>query len=130
MLTKTKDLMEAGMISLIAIFSPIQSALITVVVLIAIDMLTGILAARKKGEPVTSAGLRRTISKIFIYEVAVMIAFITEKYLAPDLLPIVKMASTMVAVVELKSVYENLNVLSGNELLRTLIDKIGSSNQS
>ena len=126
---KLKELIQAGIISMFAIFAPIQSTLITVVVLIAIDLVTGLMASRKIGQPITSAALRRTITKIFVYEMAVMVAFITQKYMVPDLLPLVKMASTMIAVVELKSIYENLNTISGEELLKTLIDKLGSSNQ-
>ena len=126
---KLKELIEAGIISMFAIFAPIQSTLITVVALIAIDLVTGLMASRKQGQPITSAALRRTITKIFVYEMAVMVAFITQKYMVPDLLPLVKMASTMIAVVELKSIYENLNIISGEELLKSLIEKLGSSNQ-
>jgi len=129
MLPRIKELLEAGMISLFAIFAPIQSQLVTTVVLIAVDLVTGIMAARKRGEPISSSALRRTISKIFVYETAVMISYVTEHYMVPDLLPLVKMASTMIAVVELRSIYENLNSISGEQLLKTLIDKVGSSNQ-
>lgn len=120
---------EALILTIVSIFAPIQQLLITTAVLISIDLISGVVAAKKRKEPVTSAGLRRTISKLFIYELALMLAYITEKYLS-DALPFVKMVTTMVSVVELKSILENLNYISGQDLLKSLIDKLGSANQN
>lgn len=119
---------EAAIISVVAIFAPIQSLLITTGVLILVDLITGIWSSIKRGEPITSAGLRRTLTKLFVYEAALMVAFLVEHYMS-DILPFVKMSSAMVSIVELKSVYENLNNISGADLLKSLIDKLGSSNQ-
>ncbi len=118
---------EGFVIAILAIFAPIQSLLLTTGVMIFADLVTGIMAAKKQGQPITSAGLRRTLTKLFIYEVTLMLAFLTEHYMS-DFLPFVKMASAMISVVELKSIYENLNVVSGNDLLKSLISKLGSEN--
>ena len=118
---------EASILAGVAVFAPIQSLLTTSAVLILVDLITGIIAAMKQKEPITSAGLRRTVTKIFVYETAVMMAFLVEHYMS-DALPFVKMASTMIAIVELKSVYENLNTIGNNQLLKSLIDNLGSSN--
>lgn len=120
---------EAGVISLLAIFAPIHSLLLTTGVMIFADLFTGIIAAYKRGEKITSGGIRRTLTKMFVYEAALMLAFLAEHYMS-DILPFVKMASGMIALVELKSIYENLNSISGGELLKSLIDKLGSANQS
>lgn len=114
--------------SLAAIFAPIQSLIVTTAVMIVIDLVTGIWAAIKRKEPITSAGLRRTVSKILVYEVAIMLAYLAEHYMS-DAIPFVKMASAMVSVVELKSIYENLDGISGGDLLKSLVDKLGSKNQ-
>lgn len=119
---------EAVVLMLVAIFAPIQSLLITTGVMIFVDLVTGVWAAKKRGEIITSAGLRRTITKMLVYEATIMLAFLAEHYMS-DILPFVKMASAMVSVVELKSIYENLNSISGLDLLKSLIDKLGSSNQ-
>lgn len=126
-MNKTLKLIETGALMILAVFAPIQSLIITTVVLIVVDLVTGIYAAVKRSEAITSAGLRRTISKLFIYEVALMCAYLAEHYMQLDL-PIVKMASTMVSLVELKSIMENLNSISGVDLLKSLIEKLGSSN--
>lgn len=128
-MVRLKLLLEPLLISIISIFSPIQSTLVATAALILVDLVTGIMASRKKGEPITSAGLRRTVSKMFVYELAIMLAYVAETYMGGGLIPMMKMASTMVAIVELKSCYENLNVIGGNEILKSLIDKLGSTNQ-
>ena len=114
---------EATILSIVAIFAPIQHLISAVAFMITADLVTGVLAARKRGEKITSSGLRRTVVKFFIYELAIMFAFISEHYIS-NVLPIVKMASAMISTVELKSVYENLNCISGNELLTILIGKL------
>ena len=116
-------------ISIAAIFAPIQALLFTTGVMVFADLVTGVLAASKRGEPISSAGLRRSVSKILVYEAALMLAFLAERYMS-DILPFVKMAAALITVVELKSVYENLSVVSGNPALKVLVDKLGSANQN
>lgn len=116
------------MLSVLAIFAPIQALLLTTGVMVFADLVSGVLAARKRGEPISSAGLRRSISKILVYEAALMLAFLAEKYMS-DILPFVKMASAMITVVELKSVYENMSTLTSSPALKVLVDKLGSANQ-
>lgn len=120
--------LEALAIALLAIFAPIHHLLLSTGVMIFADLVTGVYAAYKRGEPITSSGLRRTVTKMFVYELSIVLAFIAEHYIS-DILPFVKMASAMIAVTELKSIYENLNSISGINLLKGLIDKLGSENQ-
>lgn len=115
-------------ISVAAIFAPIQGLLLATGSLVFIDLITGVIAAHKRGSPITSAGLRRTVTKILVYQTALMTAFLAEKYMS-DVLPFVKMASGVITLVELTSVLENLNSISGENLLKALIDKLGSKNQ-
>lgn len=118
---------EAFILSILAIFAPIKAMLITTGIMILADLITGVIAARRRNEEITSAGLRRSITKLVVYEAALMLAYLAEHYLS-DILPFVKMASALIAVVELKSIYENLNSASGMNLLKELIDKLGSKN--
>lgn len=112
---------------ILSVFAPIKGLIITTALMIAVDLLSGILAARKRGEAITSAGLRRTVSKLFVYEVSVCMSYLAEHYMT-TLLPFVKMSSTMIAIVEMKSIYENMNTISGNDIFQSLITKLGSAN--
>ncbi len=122
--------LQALAVSALAIFAPIQAALATVLALIVVDMITGVIAAHKRGEAITSAGLRRSVSKLVIYELTLSLCYIAEHYLIADAIPVMKLVSGMIGLVELTSVLENLNSISGTDLLKTIIQKLGSSNES
>jgi hypothetical protein len=124
-----KKYLEIIYISLLAVFAPIQATLITIAVLITADMVTGVIAAYKRGEKISSNGLRRTLSKILAYEVAIMAAFIAEKYIIGDVLPVSKLVATMACCVELKSLLENIDSISGNNAFELIVKKLGSSSQ-
>jgi len=121
---------EALIVGVWAIFAPIHAAIIVSGVFIIADMITGIMAARKRGEPISSSGLRRTVSKFFVYEIALLLAFLGQKYLLGDIFPACQVVSGMIGIVELKSIFENLNELSGQDLLKMVLEKLNSVNVS
>lgn len=112
----------------LAVFAPIKAMIVVALVLVAVDLITGIWAARKKGEKIVSAGLRRTVTKIFVYECAILTSFLVEKFMIDGLIPLSKLAAGIIAVVELKSVLENLDRIYGISLFKGLLDKLGSVN--
>lgn len=115
------------LIATVSVFLPVQGLLTTSAILIAVDLISGVVAAHKRKEPITSSGLRRTISKLFVYEIALILAFLAETYMMP-MIPVTKMVSSLVALTELKSIYENLDSITGGDLLKTIISKLGSDN--
>lgn len=123
-----KAYLEALALSIIAIFAPIKAIMITAMALVFVDLVLGLMAARKRKEPITSAGFRRTITKALVYEAGLMIGFVTEIYLLNGLIPVSKLIGAMIGVVECKSCLENLNELNGAPVFATIINKLGSSN--
>ena len=115
---------------LLAVFAPAKEMILTCLVLIAVDLITGIMAAKKTGQPITSAGIRRTISKVFIYETAIMLGFLTQKFLLADSVPVTNMIAGVIGLTELTSVLENMNRIQGDNVLKSIIDKIGSTNDN
>ena len=109
-----KDWLLASIISIAAVFAPIKAILLVTGVLIAADLITGILAARKRGEQIKSAGLRRTITKVLVYNSAVMLGFLMEKYMLEGFIPVSKIAAGLIFIVEGKSIFENLDVINGS----------------
>lgn len=128
MLSRASKFIEPLVVTLLAIFAPAKGMIITSLVMVLIDLLTGIIAARKRQEPITSSGLKRTIIKLAIYEVAILIAFLAETYLILDILPVAKIVSSFVGITELKSIYENLDSIAGGELLKSVIAKLQGPN--
>jgi len=123
-----KDFITGLLVSTVAVFAPIKAVILVTGILIFADLFTGIMAARKKGEKITSAGLRRTVTKLFVYNAAIMLGFLAEVYMLGGFLPVSKIASGLIATVELASLYENLNTIHGSNLFKSLIDKLGSVN--
>lgn len=116
------------MLLIALILAPIKAAMLTVGFLIFLDLLTGIWAAIKRKEPIKSAALRRTISKMIIYQLAVICGFLIEHYLVEGALPIAKIVSGFIGIVEFKSILENFNSIMGTDIFKVLIQKLGSKN--
>lgn len=115
------------LISITAVFAPINSTIITVGVLIFSDLILGVYAATKRGEEITSAGLRRTISKMFVYQMVILTSFLGETYLLGGILPVVKLVAGVIGVTELKSILENSGDITGISF-KSVIKKLGSKN--
>jgi phage-related holin len=112
------------LISAALVLAPIKATLAVTLLLTLADLITGVLAARKRGEAITSAGFKKTVVKILVYECVVILGFLVERFLVGDILPIVKIAGGMVGLTELKSVLENLEDLTGMPLLQALINRL------
>lgn len=122
------SLFKALLVSMISVFAPIQSILITVGILIFTDLILGILAAKKRGERINSAAMRRTVSKMLIYQLAIITGFLCEIYLIGGLIPISKLVAGVIGMVEFKSILENSDTISGEPIFKKLIKRLGSDN--
>lgn len=123
-----KDYLTGLLVSTLAIFAPIKAIIITTLLMIVVDLITGILAARKRGEPISSAGIRRTFTKFTIYMTGILVGFLAETYMLDGFIAISKIAAGLISVIEMKSIFENLDKINGISIFKTLIDKLGSIN--
>jgi len=99
---------------------PIKHFLIFTIFVVFADTVTGILAARKRKEPITSKGLYRTSQKILTYFCGIMIfhgASIT--FGLPS--QIVYSVSFLIAFTELYSISENIKVITNVNLKTTIL---------
>jgi phage-related holin len=115
--------------SIALVFMPIKATLITVMVLTVADLITGITASRKEGKKITSSGLKRTIIKTTVYELVVMLGFLTERYMIGDALPVVKILAGFIGLTELKSVLENIERISGMPIIKLLIERLNQTDK-
>lgn len=122
--------LEALALSVIAVFAPVKAVMITAGVLVLSDLIVGLWAATKRKEAIESSGLRRTVTKTVVYQVAIMVGFITERYLLGDLIPVGKLIGGMIGVVELKSILESLNEINGTPVFSSIVTKLGSANDT
>lgn len=115
-------------LSLLAVLAPIKALLIAVGFLIFADTVSGILAARKRGEKISSAKLRGVVTKAFVYQICVISGFIMEKYIIDDVLPVSKIIAGAIAAVEFRSLLENSECILGYEVFEEIKKRIGSPN--
>lgn len=123
-----KHWLFAAILSLAAVLAPAKAMIISALALVLADLLTGVVASLKQRQRIASAKLQRTIVKLFIYELAIVLAFITEVYLLDGQIPASKVIAGYVGITELTSCLENLNIIGGGTLLRDVIKKLGSRN--
>jgi hypothetical protein len=110
------------------ILIPIKAVMATVGFLIFLDLFSGIWAAFKRQEKITSAALRRTLSKMVIYQLSIISAFFIEHYIFAETLPVTKIVAGFIGMVEFKSSLENANIILGTDVFKLLISKLGSDN--
>lgn len=125
----TKNL-EPLLISTLAVFAPIKGIIIVTALTIIVDFITGIMAAKKRGEKITSAKMSTTISKLFIAETAILMGFLIQTYLLGDSFPLCNVVAGIYGIKEGKSLFENLNTISGSNLFQSILSLLSSPNNS
>jgi len=123
-----KDWLVALGLACMAALAPIKAVMITVGILIMADALTGMYAAHKRGEKLSSAAMRRTISKMMVYQGVVICGFLLEANLLDHFVPVAKIVAGAIGMVEFKSILENANSIMGINIFKSVIDKLGSEN--
>ena len=105
---------------LVVYFSPAYPIMIGIGFLVTMDFITGILAAKKRGEIITSKKMRPTIMKGFGYMASILIAFIMQNIFLTDM-EVMKIVSGLVAMIELKSLDENLLDITGKSVFKQFL---------
>jgi len=103
---------------------PVHAAMATVIGLPLVDLALGLVVSYRTRKPITSSGLKRTVAKIFLYEMATVLAFVVESYMTGSLIPCIRMVTGLIGMTELKSCLEHLDSLGGQPLFVTLLGKL------
>lgn len=111
-------------IGLVAFISPLFPLAILVSTLIGTDFVFGIYRAYKTKQEINSRKMGHTISKLFLYNLAVLSVFMLEKLVFGTDTQFTKVVVGVVAMVELKSIDESFRILYGFSIYESLIDKI------
>lgn len=119
---------EAILLALLSVFAPIQSIVVVVTLLILADFITGIMASMKKKVKIESSKMSKTVSRFLISQSAICLTFLTQTFLLQDSFPLVNVVAGVIGIKEIYSVMENLNTLSGNNLLTEVLSKLSSIN--
>jgi phage-related holin len=104
-------------------FTPIAPFITVAVTLVFVDAVTGVRAAAKRKEKITSRGFFRTLEKIFVYTAAILGCEAVRVVFIPSM-PITYGAALAIATTELKSILENTTVVSGTKIFDKIKDLI------
>ena len=117
-------------VALTAVFTPVVPMLLTIGVLIVIDFLVGIYRAFKMNEQITSRKMGNTISKMFLYQLTIISLFLFETYILMSILPVTKIGAALISIVEIKSISESIEKMTGVAIWKKLVRiiKRGESN--
>jgi phage-related holin len=105
---------------LLSFFLPIQKLLLATGILVTADIITGIIAAKKRGEAIKSKKMGASVTKTLLYFIAIILAHIMEQnfFIVDDQLS--KATASIFAVIEFKSNLENISNATGIDLINKL----------
>lgn len=110
-----------------AYFVPIKGVFIAIIALWFIDLCSGIWKSILKKRSLTSYKLRKSLSKLLSYIIAIIAANILDVSLLDSSLNLHQIVAVYIGITELTSIYENLAVITGQDLLRSILIKIKES---
>ena len=107
--------------SVLAFMEPLWVLMLWFFIFIACDFITGISASIKEGKLITSNKMSRTIKKLLMYSMVIVLVHAIDK----DMLTIVdlglaRICATIICGIELYSILENCYRLTGNAVFRVL----------
>jgi len=105
-------------------FLPISGILFLIGFAILVDTLTGIWKSKKLGIPITSRKLSAIVSKLFLYEVAVIGFYLIDYFILNDIiltffsvpLMLTKILSLVLCSIEVISISENYKAVKGIDI--------------
>jgi len=109
-------------------FMPISGILFLIAFAILVDTITGIWKSRKLKIPITSRRLSAIISKLFLYEVAVILTYMIDKFILNDIiltffsvpLMLTKLLALVLLSIEVISTSENYEAVRGINIWSSL----------
>ena len=111
-----------------AFFLPIIGILFLIGFSIVIDTVTGIWKAKKLGIPITSRKLSAIISKLMLYEVAVILFYLIDRFILNDIilvffsipLMLTKILALVLVSIETLSISENIKAVKNIDLWQAM----------
>lgn len=123
MLLTTRDFILGIVVMFWAFLAPIHSLLLITGSLVIIDLITGIWKAITLKEKITSYKLRQTITKGAAYMIAILVGLLLDTVTGSAAM-ISRTVGGLVALVEAKSCFENLGMITNIDIWKAVLDKL------
>ena len=118
-----KGVVAAALAAILNYFVPVHHFVAITLGLILADLITGIQAARKRGETIQSKGLRRSSQKFMMYCFALLSAHSIQDTYFGDF-PLAYTVSAYISITEFWSVLENVGAVTGTNVLEAVRGKL------
>lgn len=109
----------------LSILLPIKELMLTVGFLVGADLVVGIWKALKLKQRIRSRRMSDTVTKLLLYQVAIISGFLIEKYVITEMLPIAKLVGTVIAIIEFKSIIESIEAVTKQDIWSRIKSLIG-----
>lgn len=110
------NLLKNLILAIFAFTLPIHSLIYCVIGLITLDTITGVYKAYRIKEAITSKRFGQVVSKLLLYNLAILAGFLVETMIGIQAVHIAQIIGVAVALTELKSVLENITAITGIDL--------------
>jgi hypothetical protein len=113
-------------LTVITFLLPIKGIILTVGLMIVADTVTGIFKAKRKGESITSRKLSSLVSKMCLYQSAVVLFYMIETYILSNIISLfvdvnlilTKLVAITLILIEIKSIDENVKAITGKSFIK------------
>lgn len=117
--------------SILGFLEPLWVLMLWFFIFVACDTITGVSAAIKNREIISSHKLQRTIKKLLMYSMTVVLVHAIDTYMMTLIdAGLAKICATIICGIELYSIFENCYKITGNRVFKVLtqftLKKIGS----
>lgn len=113
------DYLKGFLLSLVVVISPILESIYAVCFLIFVDLIFKLLAVRKEGGKFEFVKLESTGIKTLIYNMLLVVCFVSEQYLV-NFIPLVKVCLSFIVYLELNSISKSFETLTGLSFIKFL----------
>ena len=101
----------------------VASFLSFTLVIVLVDLYTGRMAAKHRGEAIKSSGYRTSVKKYILYMLGILISELFIRVFSLPI-PLTYMVAGVVALTEIKSIFENIETVTGVDLWGYVGEKI------
>lgn len=118
-------LLKAGG-ALLFYFYPISPLVHAILILFVIDWITGVWKSHLVKRRFTSYRLQKSVRKLSSYVIAIIVAHIFDDMVMHNSLHLANITAGYIGFTEIKSIYENLSQISGDDLLLNIAKDIST----
>lgn len=114
----SNNFMSGALMGILSYFSPVKGVLLVAFAAILLDLITGIIAARTRGEGIKSKKLYKTAVKIGCVSAIILMTYAIDKEI--PLIELHKLVAWLIVGFELWSILENMAQITDHPVFRFL----------